>query len=141
MSVWKGRTLLLLNSHADAIDLIMDWFGALGATVQHARTVSLCEDLPYARTLIEMARPDVILFDLAVPYERNWQCLRRLVALGIFGDIPVVLTTVNRRALDSIVGPTDAFEIIGTPHDLWRLQDVVEWHIVSRQRTPVAGRQ
>jgi CheY-like chemotaxis protein len=139
--MWKGRTILLLNSHADAIELISDWFGALGAVVQHARTVSLCEDLAYARTMLEMSRPDAILFDLAVPYDQNWRCLRKLVAVGLFDDIPLVLTTVNRRALESIVGPTDAFEIIGTPHDLWRLQDVVDWHIASRQQMVSKSRQ
>ena len=42
-----------------------------------------------------------------------------------------MLTTVNKQALDQLVGPTEAFEIVGTPHDLWKLQDLVEWRLAS----------
>jgi hypothetical protein len=74
--MWEDQVLLLLNSHTETIDLLTDWFGALGAT-------------------------------------------------------PIVLTTVNKQALDQLVGPTEAFEIVGTPHDLWKLQDLVEWRLAS----------
>jgi CheY-like chemotaxis protein len=133
MDTWEGVTLLLLNGHADTIQLLADWFGALGATVHHGHTLDLCTDTETGRRMIETVRPKVILFDLAVPYERNWQCLQRLQAMGMFGAIPVVLTTVNARALERLVGPTEAFEVIGTPHDLWQLQDLVEWRISGKR--------
>jgi hypothetical protein len=44
---------------------------------------------------------------------------------------PIILTTVNKQALDQLVGPTEAFEIVGTLHDLWKLQDLVEWRLAS----------
>lgn len=123
---------MVLNSHADTIELLADWFGAQGAVVHHARSLELCRNLEEARSLLTTVRPDVVLFDLAVPYDLNWRCFQRLVDARIFGSVPIVLTTANRRALDQLVGPTDAFEIIGTPHDLWRLQDLIEWRLAHR---------
>jgi CheY-like chemotaxis protein len=129
---WEGLTLLLLNGHSDTIQLLSDWFGALGAIVHHSRTLDLCGNLDTGGTMLQTLRPDAILFDLAVPYERNWECFKRLQSIGLFGDIPIILTTVNRAALERLVGPTDSFEIIGTPHDLWQLQDLVEWRITGK---------
>ena len=52
----------------------------------------------------------------------------------------MILTTVNARALDQVVGRTDAFEIIGTPHDLWHLQDLIEWRLAAERREPARSR-
>jgi CheY-like chemotaxis protein len=133
MDNWQDVSLLLLNSQPDTIALLSDWFGALGATVHHFRTLDLCRRLEEAPALLEDIRPDVILFDLSIPYAQTWQCFRKVSEAGLFGQIPLVLTTTNRSALDQIVGPTDAFEIIGTPHDLWRLQEVIEWRVTAKQ--------
>lgn len=132
-SNWEGVTLLLLNSQPDTITLLSDWFGALGASVHHLKTLELCHRLDESRALINTIHPDVVLFDLSIPYAQNWQCLQHVTAAGLFGSTPVILTTTNRRALDQIVGQTDAFEIIGTPHDLWRLQELVEWRVEGKR--------
>ena len=126
-----GLTILLLNSHPDTLELLTDWFGAQGATVHQARTSEMCRRHDEARALLDLMKPNVILFDLAIPYRQNWECLQRLIQSGLFGSIPVVLTTPNRRALDQLVGDTGAFEVIGTPHDLWRLQELIEWRVAG----------
>lgn len=130
---WEGVTLLLLNSQPDTITLLSDWFGALGASVHHLKTLELCHRLEESRSLINTIHADVVLFDLSIPYAQNWQCFKHVNEAGLFGATPVILTTTNRRALDQIIGPTEAFELIGTPHDLWRLQELVEWRVASKQ--------
>jgi CheY-like chemotaxis protein len=112
----EGTTLLLLNSQPDTIALLSDLFGALGASMHHLKTLDLCRRLEESRTLINTIRPDVVLFDLSLPYAQNWQCLNNVNEAGLFGSTPLILTTTNRRALDQIVGPTDAFEIVGTDY-------------------------
>jgi len=133
MENWEGITLLLLNSQPDTITLLSDWFGALGATVHHLKSLELCHRIEESRTLLNTIRPDVILFDLSIPYSQNWECFKHLTEVGLFGASPVILTTTNRRALDQIVGATDAFEVIGTPHDLWHLQELVGWRVADRR--------
>jgi hypothetical protein len=41
-------------------------------------------------------------------------------------DIPIVLTTTNKRALHDIIGATEALEIIGKPYDLDELAMAVK---------------
>ena len=62
--------------------------------------------------------PDVVIWDIALPYEANWRYVQAVRARDIMADCPLVLTTTNKRALDSLVGPTEAIEIVGKPFDL-----------------------
>jgi len=129
---WARLTLLVVNSNVDTIELLTDWFTALGTVVHHARSAELCAKIDHSRQLVQTIKPEVILFDLAVPYDRNWKCFEYLRTSGIFGAAPVIMTTPNRRALDQMSGPKSAFEILGSPHDLWKLQDLIEWRVAGR---------
>jgi len=131
---WRGLTLLLINSNIDTIELLTDWFTALGAVLHHARGSDLCKNVNEAKQLVQTIKPRVILFDLAVPYDRNWKCLEHLEASAVFDALPVIMTTANRRALEQISGPTEAFEIMGSPHDLWKLQDLIYWRVAGEGR-------
>jgi len=130
---WERITILLLNSQPDFITLLSDWFGGLGASVHHVRSLDLCHHLEDSKQLLGTIRPDVVLFDLSIPYEQNWQCFKYLSEIALFGPTPLILTTTNRRAVDQIIGSTDAFEVIGTPHDLWHLQELVEWRVTAKR--------
>src|SRR5688500_10984581 len=88
--MWEGQVLLLLNSHSDTIDLLTDWFSALGARVHHARTADLCGNPDQARSLVETVKPTVVLFDLAIPYARNWHCFQHVANSGVFAATPIV---------------------------------------------------
>ena len=70
--------------------------------------------------------PDVVLWDIAIPYEENWRYLQSVRAANIMGDCPLVLTTTNKRALEALVGPTNTLEVVGKPYDLAELFAAVE---------------
>ena len=130
---WDGVTLLLLNNQPDTVTLLSDWFGALGASVHDLRALDLCHHVDESRQLLNTIRPDVVLFDLSIPYEQSWLCFKYLSEIALFGPAPMILTTTNRRAVDQIIGSTDAFEILGTPQDLWHLQELVEWRVTAKR--------
>jgi DNA-binding response OmpR family regulator len=69
---------------------------------------------------------DVIVFDIALPYQANWQLFRDLQARELAG-VPVVLTTTNERALDALLGEDrpQVIEIWGKPYDTERLRSRV----------------
>ena len=66
--------------------------------------------------------PPVVLWDIGIPYEENWALLRRVCRSRAGRRRRFVLTTANKRALESLVGATSASEFVGTPHDLERLR-------------------
>jgi len=62
--------------------------------------------------------PDAVLWDIALPYDINWHYVQAVRARDIMRDCPLVLITTNKRALEALVGPTEALEVIGKPFDL-----------------------
>ena len=78
------------------------------------------------QALVATHRPDVIVFDIAMPYESNWDFLEVVRLLPKLQGIPIVVTTSNKVALESLVGPTSAMQIIGKLSDLGALQRLVD---------------
>ena len=74
---------------------------------------------------IEHHAPAVIVYDISPPYDANWNFLRLVRNLEPVKDRPFVITTTNKPALDSLVGETEAFEIIGKPYDLLQVVEAV----------------
>ena len=60
----------------------------------------------------------VVVYDVSPPYEENWTFLKLLLDTDVMRGRGVVLTTTNKAALEGLVGPTDAIEILGKPYDL-----------------------
>jgi CheY-like chemotaxis protein len=63
--------------------------------------------------------PKVIVYDLAPPYDQNWSFLHHLRATTELGTRRFVLTTVNARLLQQVVGSDEfVYEIAGQRDDI-----------------------
>src|SRR5262249_8997895 len=70
--------------------------------------------------------PAVLIYDVSIPYDKNWTFLRLLLDSESMRGRKVVVTTTNKKRLDELVGPTDAFEIVGKPYDLDQIVSAVK---------------
>jgi DNA-binding response OmpR family regulator len=68
---------------------------------------------------------DVVIFDVSLPYDENWQHFEDFQRMLDGRRVPVVLTTTNERALKAMIGATEAIEIVGKPYDLDQLASAV----------------
>jgi CheY-like chemotaxis protein len=123
-----GRSLVALNTSADTIEMLKVWFEMHGMIV-HTGLVS--EFRVHGEGLdefLEKAKPEIIIFDIAIPYETNWNFLQQLRSRGPLRDVPVIVTTTNERVLRSLVGDIDTIpvhELVGKPYDMAALLDLV----------------
>lgn len=63
--------------------------------------------------------PDAVIYDIALPYEENWQFFnKQVLGLHLIPDNRFVLTTTNKRVLEQLVGPTPVIEMLGKPFDM-----------------------
>lgn len=63
--------------------------------------------------------PKVIVYDVAPPYEQNWRMLEHLRSSTSFRGRQFVLTSVNTRLLEKVVGIDETvYEIAGQPSDI-----------------------
>lgn len=75
---------------------------------------------------VKVNKPSVILYDIAIPYEGNYKLFLTIAQSSAAKNIPFILTTTNKRALEELVGETNALEIMGKPYDLEALVKLVK---------------
>jgi DNA-binding response OmpR family regulator len=127
--------IAIFNASEDTVDILTTFFGCEGFRAV-GRTWPACEPLDPEVVLRFMSEhdPDVIVFDVSLPYDANWQRFLEFQRLGKECRAPAVLTTTNKRALTDCVGSTDALEIVGKPYDLYQLLLTVRRTLASRRR-------
>lgn len=126
MSYAHSLTVLIFNDSLDQLETLQRWFQAHGhraITVQLSLTRGAA-DMP--KKLLEEHRPDAAVFDIGIPYLSNWDFLAALRVSHLFNGTPVVVTTGNKAALERLVGPTEALEVIGLHEDLDAILAAVE---------------
>ena len=118
--------LVVLNDSAPVLKMLCNCLQEHG---HHCET-ALLADMPHAHDevgpFIQKHRPDVVIYDVAMPYSSSWDLLEVIRAAPALQSQPFVITTPNKRKLEQAVGPTSALEIGGPDSDLRRLLKAVE---------------
>jgi DNA-binding response OmpR family regulator len=110
------RCIAIVNTSDDVIDAITEVLEQEGfCTTKHFARDYRRGDKPL-EDIIRDRNPELILWDIAPPYAENWKFLQTV--LPALGDLPVVMTTTNKDALERVVGPTESLEILSKPFDL-----------------------
>jgi DNA-binding response OmpR family regulator len=71
-------------------------------------------------------KPKIIIFDIAPPYEENWNFFKIIKEVKEAQHISFILTTTNAEALKKITGVTNTIEIVGKPFDLHEIISAVK---------------
>ena len=115
--------VLIFDNSADILELLSTDLECRGCVVTTGSVSAIRHGEIDGARLIEAVRPDVIVFDVAVPYEANWR-----VAMDLQADprarMPFVLTTTNAQAVRRLIG-RELIELVGKPYDLDTLYDVI----------------
>jgi CheY-like chemotaxis protein len=117
----------VVNSSEDTVDMIRQCLtdhGFTSVVTGHIRDFKTgAEDFP---KFVDHHDPAVIIYDISIPYDKNWTFLRLLLDSESMRGRKLVLTTTNKKRLEELVGPTDAFEIVGKPYDLEKIVAAVK---------------
>ena len=119
----KPRIIAVFNTNPEVLDLVRESLQAAG----YATVVAHLDDLKRGRLdmiqFVEEHQPDVIVYDVAPPYDTNWTFLRLMRNSKVMAGRAFVVTTTNKRALEELIGPNDVVELLCKPFDL---QQIVE---------------
>jgi CheY-like chemotaxis protein len=123
-----GRSLVALNTSTDTTEMLKVWFEMHGMIVHTGLVADFrVHDRDFA-DFLAAAAPEIVIFDIAIPYEANWRFLQRLREDGPLRDVPVIVTTTNERVLRSLVGDDlriPVHELVGKPYDMSALLELV----------------
>ena len=123
----KDVNIAVVNSNEDTTEMLRQILQNHGFT---SVVVGHVTEIKRGRTdfleFIAEHDPQVFVWDIGIPYAENWRFTRMLFDLEQMKGRRIVLTTTNKRALESLVGETGAIEIIGKPYDLDQIVKAVK---------------
>ena len=119
-------TVAIINTSPDTVDMLRIVFERAGMLVITGLTYDVREGRMNLEAFLRQHKPDVMVYDIAPPYDRNWAFFEHLRETGVIKDVPVVLTSTNVRSVQALVGEVpEIHEIIGKPYDLNELLQAV----------------
>jgi DNA-binding NarL/FixJ family response regulator len=113
----RQPVVAVINTNPDLVELLKARIEAAGfvVLVMHLAEIRAGLDLG---AIVSQHDPQVIVFDIVMPYERNWRFLEHLRSTALQGR-RFVLTTPNAAALRRLIGRDEAvYEIIDDVADV-----------------------
>ncbi len=121
------KVIAVVNSNEDTVEMLrscLQQHGFSSIVTGHIHDFKTgLSDFP---DFVSQHDPKVIVYDVSIPYDKNWTFLRLLLDTEAMRGRKVVVTTTNKVRLEELVGPTEAIEIVGKPYDLERIVGAVK---------------
>jgi len=104
--------IAIINTSPDTVGLLSELLERAGFLVVTAYTHSIRDGSVDLQAFLRTHRPRVIVYDIAPPYERNWQFLQHLRGTVLSG-FQFVLTTANPSRVEPFVkGDERVYEVV-----------------------------
>jgi DNA-binding NtrC family response regulator len=121
------EVVAVINSSEDTVEMLrlcLTEAGFTSVVEGHVRDFKTgAEDVT---EYLRRYNPTVLVYDVSIPYDKNWNFLRLLLDSASMRGRKIVVTTTNKKRLEELVGPTNAFEIVGKPYDLDQIVTAVK---------------
>jgi CheY-like chemotaxis protein len=109
----------ILNTSPDTVELLRIALEFAGLQTASAYTYQLRDGEVDVTAFMDLHRPDVIVYDIAPPYDANYELFLNLRSTPAVRGCPVVVTTTNAPYVQQLVGREHrVYEVIGKPFDL-----------------------
>ncbi len=118
MTSGSGGVVAVFNSSEEVINLLKLVLEEEGFAVVSGHVPELKSGQQDISAFFAEHDPQVVVYDVSLPYQANWQFFQWVKRLGEEQGRRFVVTTTNKRALDELVGRTPAFELVGKPFDI-----------------------
>jgi len=113
----KLPVVAVINTNPDLVELLKARIERAGFIVLVLHIAEIRAGLDVQRVL-EQHNPEVIVYDVVAPFERNWRFLQHLRETT-FNGYRFVLTSPNARGLERIVGRDEqVYEILEDGGDI-----------------------
>ena len=125
----------VFNANTDIVEMLrfaLELAGMLVVTGHVVDAVRGSLDIP---ALVKQHDPHAVVYDIAPPYERNWQFLQHLRSMPELAGRPFVLTSTHVANLRKLVGTDeDVHEILGKPYDIEEIVRAVQTAVKHARR-------
>jgi DNA-binding response OmpR family regulator len=123
----------VFNSSPDTVELLRVVLQQAGFVVASAFTFQLRDGLVDLTTFMRQHQPDVVIYDVAVPYDANWALFERLRRNPAMSECQIVVTSTNAQYVQQLAGRDQRiYEIVGKPLDLGEIVRATKEALRSR---------
>jgi CheY-like chemotaxis protein len=127
----------VFNTNDDVVELLRILLEDAGHIVVSAHVDAIKRGHVDLEQFVGQHRPEVVLYDIAPPYERQWAFLNHMRRLPMLQDIRFVLTSTNpARVRELAKADAKIYEIIGKPYDLQDILTAVKQSLAGGASSP-----
>ena len=127
MSPKQLPSVAVFNSSSDTIEVLKLALEDSGFSVAAGHVSDLKKGHVDVLDFVNEHQPDVIIYDVALPYEENWRFLRLLQTSEVLKNLKWVITTTHKQRLEELVGDTgEIYEVVGKPYDVQQIMNAVK---------------
>jgi len=117
----------IFNTSPDIIDLLRRALEPAGIVAVSVMTHQIREGAVDLEGFLQQHNPQVVIYDIAPPYEANWQLFQHISEMKVMRDRQIVLTSSNARQVEQLAGRHEKiYEIVGKPLDLDQIVTAVK---------------
>jgi DNA-binding NtrC family response regulator len=128
-AVQSDRPLVtaIFNTSPDIVDLLRRAFEPAGIVTVSCLTHQIREGVVDVEGFLRQHDPRVVVYDIAPPYDANWQLFQHIRRMDAMDGRPIVLTSMNPRHVEELSGRDQhVYEVVGKPLDLGQIVQAVK---------------
>jgi DNA-binding response OmpR family regulator len=137
----RAPVVAVINTSPDLTDMLRLVLEQHGFVAVSVLTYQIRDGAIDLNAFLALHRPDVVIYDIGLPYGPNWQLLCHLRESSPLGKLPVIVTTTNERQVRPLAADTPVHEIVGKPYDLNILIGLIRRALADRSRDRQQERQ
>ena len=120
------NVVAVINSTTDIVDMLRMALEQAGLVVVTALTPEIRDGHVDIEKLVEQHEPKVVVYDIAPPYEPNWNLFQHVARLPVMKGRQFVITSTNAHHVERLASPQEhVYEVVGKTEDLGRIVQAV----------------
>lgn len=134
----KPTVVAVFNSSDDMVELLRVLFERHGFVVVTGHISAIRKGELDLASFVAQHQPDVVVYDVVPPYDRQWRFLVHLRQTSPLNAIPFVLTSSNSAATRDLAETDEQIiEVLGRPFEFDSLVEAVKRAADSSARSPM----
>jgi CheY-like chemotaxis protein len=129
----KPIVAAVINTSPDIVDMLRRALEPAGIVAVTALTFQIRDGHIDIERFFQQHDPDVVVYDVAPPYDVNWGLFQHICGMPAVRDRKVVLTSINPKHVEELAGDHEKiYEVVGKPFDLDQIVRAVKEAVRSR---------
>jgi CheY-like chemotaxis protein len=118
-SMDRPPVALVINSSPDVVDMLRVALERAGIVVVSTFTHLVRDGEVDLERFVEQHEPGVVVYDIAPPYDANFQLFEHLRRMPVRAGRQFVVTSTNSRHVEKLfASSTPVYEVMGKPYDI-----------------------